>query len=321
MPVVMLVMMLMRVMGMVTFTVMMVFVMVMLMGIATRSQFVTTRRQIVEPSPLERILWLQKCRVHRQRAIEIESADVEHTLDGDIGIAGSENFRSAIDRTNTSLDTLELRFAHEIDLVEQDHISESNLLAGLLHFIEMLLDVMRINDGDDRVEQELLLKLIVEEKRLRDRTWIRHAGRFDDDVVELIATLEELPQNAQQVAAHGAADASVVGFEDFFFGTNDELVIDTHLTEFVFDDSDTLAVILGENAVEQRGLSRPQKSRQDGDGHPIRGSHIATHDNVRHGQNRRITRLCSRPPELYHARSRHGRRSLRATRTQPHSDP
>ena len=162
----------------------------------------------------------------------------------------------------------------------------------------------------DRIKQELLLAFVIKEKCLGDRATIGHACRFDDDVVELVATLEELPQDTQQIAADGAADAPIVGFEDFLFSANDELMIDADLTELVFDDSDPLAMILGENAVEQGGLSRPQKSRQDGDGHPIRGSHIVVHDNVRHGQNRRVTRLSPRPPALHPARSRYGRQPL-----------
>ena len=284
--------------------------MMVIVRITTRSKLVTTRRQIAEPSPLERILRLQERRIHRQRTLEIERPDVEHTLYRHVGITGPEDFRSPVNCADAALDALEFRFAHEVDLVEQDHVGEGDLLAGFFHFIEMLLDVMRIDDGDDGIEQELLLEFVVKKKRLSDRARICHAGRFDDDVVELIATLEELPQDTQQIAADGAADAPIVGFEDFLFGANDELMIDADLTELVFDDSDPLAMILGENAVEQRGLSRPQKSRQDGDGHPIRGSHIVTHDNVRHGQNRRVTCLSSRPPELHPARSRYGRQPL-----------
>ena len=50
-------------------------------------------------------------------------------------------------------------------------------------------------------------------------------------------------------------------------------MVDTDLTELVLDHGDALAVLLRQDAIEQGGLSRPQKARQYGDGNPIRGSH------------------------------------------------
>jgi len=51
------------------------------------------------------------------------------------------------------------------------------------------------------------------------------------------------------------------------------LVVDADLPELILDDRDALAVLLGQDAIQQGGLARPQKARQYGDGDPIRGSH------------------------------------------------
>ena len=84
--------------------------------------------------------------------------------------------------------------------------------------------------------------------------------------VELVAALAQLGQDADEVAAHAAADAAVVQLEDFLVRLDDELVVDADLAEFVFDHGDALAVIFGEDAVEQRGLAGAEKAGDDGDG-------------------------------------------------------
>lgn len=218
---------------------------------------------------------LQKRAVDGQRALQIEGADIEHAIDGYIRILRAENTSCAVDGANPTLDAFELGFTDEIGLVEQNDVREGNLLARLFHFIEMFLDVSRINQRDDGIKQELLLEVIVQKKCLCNRARVRHAGGFDNDVIELVTALQQLSENTQQIATYGAADAAIVGLEDFFFGTDYQLVIHTDLTEFVFDDRDALAVVLREDAIEKGGLSRPQKSRQDGDGDPIRGSHMS----------------------------------------------
>jgi hypothetical protein len=253
--------------------VMTVVVMVMGVRIRARAQRVLPRRQLIDTRPLEGILRLEERAVDGECALQIEGADVEHPIDRNVRVLGTENARRAVDCTHPTLDAFELGRADEVGLVEQNDIRESDLLAGLFHFVEMLLDVASVDQRDDGIEQELLLEIVVQKKRLRDRAGIGHAGGFDDDVVELVTTLQQLPEDAQQVAAHRAADAAVVRLEDFFFGADHQLVIHTDLTELVFDDGDALAVVLREDAIEESGLSRPEKSRQDGDGDPIHGSH------------------------------------------------
>ena len=63
---------------------------------------------------------------------------------------------------------------------------------------------------------------------------------------------------------HGAADASVVHLEHFLVGVDDQLVVDTDLAELVDDDGEFLAVRLGQNAVEQRGLAGAEVAGEHG---------------------------------------------------------
>src|SRR6185503_10771761 len=78
---------------------------------------------------------------------------------------------------------------------------------------------------------------------------------LDDHAVELeaagAALLLERAEDADQVAAHRAADAAVVHLHDLLVG--------------LLDDLDLLAVILLQDAVEERGLAAAEKPGQDGD--------------------------------------------------------
>ncbi len=79
----------------------------------------------------------------------------------------------------------------------------------------------------------------------------------------------QVAEDADEVAAHGAADAAVVHLEDFFLGADDQLLIDADLAELVLDDGDALAVLLGEDVVEQRGLAGAEEAGEDGDGNTL----------------------------------------------------
>ena len=82
--------------------------------------------------------------------------------------------------------------------------------------------------------------------------------------------------DAHQIAAHGAVDAAVVYLEHFFVGVDDDLVVDAEFAEFVDDDGVFLAVRLGQNAVEKRGLAGAEIAGEHGDGDSIgagRGRH------------------------------------------------
>ena len=126
--------------------------------------------------------------------------------------------------------------------------------------------MLRVHDGDDAVEPETLLHLVVHEEGLRDRPGVRHAGRLDEDVVEPVAAFHELPEDADEVAADGAADAAVVHLEDLLLGVDDEFVVDADLAELVLDDGDAFAVTLGEDVVEEGGLARAEEAGEHGDG-------------------------------------------------------
>ena len=77
-----------------------------------------------------------------------------------------------------------------------------------------------IDQRDDRIEREVLLQLLVDEEGLRHRPGIGKARGLDQDGVEAVAALAQLRQDADQIAAHGAADAAIAGLEDLLVGAD-----------------------------------------------------------------------------------------------------
>ena len=246
---------------------------VRVMVVAAGAQRMTAGGQLVDARPLERVLRLEERGIDRQRALQIERADAEHGVDGDVRVARAEHPGRGVDGAHAALDALQRRLVDEVRLVGRDHVREGHLLARFLHLVEVPLHMARIDQRHDGIERELMLEVVVEEEGLRDRTGVGHARGLDDDVVEAVAALEQLAEDAQQVAAHRAADAAVVGLEDLLLGADDELVVDADLAELVLDDGDALAVLLREDAVEEGRLARPEEARQHGDGDTVRGSH------------------------------------------------
>ncbi len=83
-----------------------------------------------------------------------------------------------------------------------------------------------INECDDRIKAGLGAHIIIHEERLRDGNRIGKARGFDDDGVEATGTAHQALHHADQVSAHGAADAAIVHFVDFFVRFDDQIVID-----------------------------------------------------------------------------------------------
>mmetsp|Transcript_62323 Transcript_62323/g.165422 ORF Transcript_62323/g.165422 Transcript_62323/m.165422 type:complete len:343 (+) Transcript_62323:523-1551(+) len=231
---------------------------------------------------------VEKLGVHLQSALQVEAANVEDVLDGDVGHVRALDRCERVDRLNPRLDAHQILLAHEVRLVEQDPVSERDLLDRLvlsalrLLLVEVLLDVLGVDQRDDAVKLGESLDRIVDEKGLRDGGRVGHAGRLDDDAVELelarCLPLRELVEDNDQVLTDGAADAAVHHLDDLLVGLHlgvllQQLVIDANLAEFILDDGNLLAVRRGEDVVEQGGLAGAQEAREDGDRNAIVRGH------------------------------------------------
>ena len=174
--------------------------------------------------------------------------------------------RVGVDGANARLDFAQFGGRDEIGLVEDDDVGEGDLALGFRRVAQPGGEPFGVGDGDHRVEPGRLLNVLVDEEGLRDRRGIGEAGGLDDDRVEAALALHQPLDDADEVAAHGAADAAVVHLEHFLVGADDELVVDADLAELVDDDGVALAVRLAQDAVEQRRLAGPEIAGEDGDG-------------------------------------------------------
>jgi hypothetical protein len=220
-------------------------------------------------------LFLEEVRVDVERGVQVEAADVEDLLD--VGFA-EMHLLLVRARVHVAQAAPVARFvsfsATRSGLGQEDPVREAHLRPRFIVIVERLRAVLRVDHGHDGVQEVLVVDLLVHEERLRDGARIGKPRGLDDDAVELELSLAPfLPQvakNAHQVAAHGAAQAPVVHLDDLLFLVlHEDLVVDAGLAELVLDDGDLLAVLLGEDAVEERGLAGAEEAGEDGDGNEV----------------------------------------------------
>src|SRR5207245_5952501 len=115
----------------------------------------------------------------------------------------------------------------------------------------------------------IVADLLVDEEALRDRPRIGHARRLDDYALEFelagIASLPELPEDADEVAAHGTAHAAVVHLNDLLAAfAQEDFVVHRCLAELVLDHCDAVAALFLEDTVDARGLAASQEPGEYG---------------------------------------------------------
>ena len=218
---------------------------------------------------MRRLVAFEKFRLEIEDAVEVEGVAADHARDRHRAALGVVDVGVRIDRAHMRLDVEKLRLAHEVGLVDEDHVGEGDLVFRLGRILQAVAQPLGVGDGDDRVELGSPADIGVDEEGLGDRRGIGEAGGLDDDRVELALAPHQTVDDANQVAAHGAADAAIVHFENFLVRIDDEVAIDADLAELVDDDGELLAVRLRQDAVEKGGLAGAEIAGQDGDGNLV----------------------------------------------------
>ena len=209
---------------------------------------------------------MEKLRLDVEDALEIERLAVEHLVERDLRALRAMQLGIGVDAADARFGLAQLGLGHEIGLVDQDHVGERDLVLRLRRVLEAVAQPFRVRDRHDRIELGLVLHVLVDEERLRHRRGVGEPGRLDDDRVELALAPHQPVDDADQVAAHGAADAPVVHLEHFLVRADDQVVVDADLAELVDDHGVFLAVRLGQDAVEQRRLAGAEVAGQHRDG-------------------------------------------------------
>jgi len=217
----------------------------------------------------------EKLGLQFQDAVEVEAVYIQHLVQGNRGIPATVDLGQTVHRMDPGLQLVQLGRGDEVGLVQQDHIGERDLLLNLAAVVEMLFHMLGIDQRNHCVDFQHRLHFLVHEERLDHGTGIGQAGGLDEDAVEFVAALEQAVEDADEVAAHGAADAAVVHLKDFLVGVDHEFVVDADLAVFVLDDRDALAVVFREDAVEEGGFPGPEEAGEDGDGNGCGGAHVS----------------------------------------------
>mmetsp|Transcript_12482 Transcript_12482/g.31691 ORF Transcript_12482/g.31691 Transcript_12482/m.31691 type:complete len:219 (+) Transcript_12482:859-1515(+) len=215
------------------------------------------------------VVGVEELGVHLDGLLEVEGVEVEHAVHRHLAALRPLDLGRGVDALEAFLDPGQVLLGHQVGLVEDQAVGECDLLDRLVldslwpRVVEVLLDVLRIDEGDDAVQPEVRLDGVVHEEGLRDGRGIRHAGGLDEDAVELEVAGEDavgkLLEHDHQVLAHGATDAPVHHLHDLLLDLllgvlRHQSVVDAHIAELVLDDCDLLAVLARQDVVHKGRL-------------------------------------------------------------------
>ena len=190
-----------------------------------------------------------------QYAVETEGVSTQHIGQLDAAALRLTNCRNGIDGANSFARSVQLLRLDEIGLIQEDNIREGDLFLGFMSVVERTEQVLRVNDCHDGVELGVFANILVDEESLGDGGWIGEACGFDQNSVKSAASPHQAFDDADEVAAHATADATVVHFENFFIRIDDEIIVNPNFPELIDDNGVTLAVVFGQNPIEKRGLA------------------------------------------------------------------
>ena len=126
---------------------------------------------------------------------------------------------------------IELLRGRKIDFVENNQISEGDLLAGFGGLSEAGRYVLGIDYRYHARKREMAPYPLVGVNALRDRRRLGEPRGFDHHGVELVAMLQQLKEAAHEIPAYGTADAAVTHLDHLLVGRQQQVVIDSDLAE------------------------------------------------------------------------------------------
>mmetsp|Transcript_6788 Transcript_6788/g.13701 ORF Transcript_6788/g.13701 Transcript_6788/m.13701 type:complete len:331 (+) Transcript_6788:309-1301(+) len=181
---------------------------------------------------------------------------------------GAQDLRELVDLSDAVPDRDGLFRADQVQLVQDDFVREHNLLVSLVDLalfhcvIKSAQKVLRVGQGDDRVEPQVLSKIGGRHKGPNNRHRVGHACGLDHDLVDLapgLDVVQNLHEPQHQVAPDRAAHTPIIHEHDLLrhrkLLLREQRIVDGDLAELVLDDGDFLLPLLSEDVVEKRGLA------------------------------------------------------------------
>mmetsp|Transcript_4057 Transcript_4057/g.9193 ORF Transcript_4057/g.9193 Transcript_4057/m.9193 type:complete len:365 (+) Transcript_4057:145-1239(+) len=221
------------------------------------------------------LLRLEKIRVDPQNGFHLERVETEDLPQRGPGFLGFDDRREAVDPCQSFNEGLFLVGRHEINLVEEDLVGKGHLLVGLVDvsrlwflLVQVQGKVLGVRQADDAVQEVVLAHLGIRLQGVHDRRRIREPGRFQEDRVEVLPALGELPEGSHQIPAHRAADTAVVHRDEVLGGVQGfghQAVVDRYLSELVLEDADLPLGLLFEDVIDEGCFSGSEESRDHRD--------------------------------------------------------
>ena len=208
---------------------------------------------------------------------------VDNLVEIYIAVVAIEDFSLWLDGTNDLLEFLQFLRLYLGSLVEQDDVAELNLLDNqgcqvffvdvVFHQViavgKLVLHAKGIHHCHDAIETQYAILDILRTEGwdgadgLCNRSWLADTARLDDDVVELLH-IDYLLQLLYEVHLQRTADATVLeSYERIVFLTYHAAFLNqgcvyVDFADVIDDDSELDTFLVGENLVEQGGLTTAQ---------------------------------------------------------------
>ena len=139
--------------------------------------------KFVNPGPFEGILGLKETRIEIGGAAEIESADIEHAVDGNVAVARPVNPGRGIHAVQAGFEPVEVGGAGEVGLVEEQDVGKGDLLLRLLAVVKVPGGISGVDDGDDAVQPVGAADLRIGEEGLGNWAGVGKAGGLDQHAI------------------------------------------------------------------------------------------------------------------------------------------
>ena len=202
-------------------------------------------------------------RVIFKRTAQIERTAIKHFVQIDIGTLGAKDNSSRIDCAYCCFDIGKFLRADKIGLVQKDNIGKSNLVFCFTTVFQLQRQMFCVDECHNSIKLRFCPDIIIHKKCLCNRNRIGKTGCFDNDTVKPARTAHQTINNTDQVAAHCAADTTIIHLVNFFVGFDNQIIVNTDLAEFIDNDSIMLAMIFCQNPVKKRGFTSPQITGQN----------------------------------------------------------
>ena len=194
--------------------------------------------------------------------VALEQPHAQQQRQGHLPLHRAQDAGIGLDGAQLLLHLLQPWLLHQVAFVEQQDVAVHHLGSGHLPLQDLVAEVLRVDQGDDRIEAGLIAQVAAQEGH-RHRQGIRQAGGLHHQVIHRIGAIEDSIHGLQQLAVDRAADAAVAELHHVVAGGDDQVVVDADLAEFVHQHRRFHPVLVGEDVVEQGGFARPEKTRED----------------------------------------------------------